>query len=112
MAEMTKNIHSGPAFPVCFQGELHKDGVDPFGAPLPAGTANQYVGATLLDYFPAGVGVNDLAGIRNQADREALAGRPQPAGYPNGLDSIQFNLEVEAALRFMYARAMLEARNG
>jgi hypothetical protein len=64
----------------------------------------------LRDRFAMDLAPESIMAIRVQADREALAGRPQPEDYPNGLDSIMFCFEVDAALRYMFADAMLKER--
>jgi hypothetical protein len=90
---MKDKINGGPAFPV---PGLQQD--------------EDFNGMTLRDYFAASVAANDLAAVSVREDAEALAGRARPDAYPNGVDSIKFNMEVEAALRMMFADAMLVER--
>lgn len=68
-------------------------------------------GMSLRDFFAATVGSSDLVRVNTQSDQEALAGRSRPDEWPDGIDSIRFNLEVKAALRMLYADAMVKLRS-
>ena len=92
----------GPAFPMGFP-EAASNAVK--------GERDDAMGMSLRDYFAATVGTADLVGIKVQADREALAGMKQPEPYDSGIEGIKFNMKVEAALRYLYADAMLKERD-
>jgi hypothetical protein len=76
----------------------------------------RHVGMSLRDYFAAHAPAESLAAIRVKSDRERLAGRSEPEGYEDShisasIDHLRFNAEVEAALRYIYADAMIKARS-
>jgi hypothetical protein len=99
----------GPAFPTTVSNSGHKQIIGLEGETIPAGCVAEYSGMTLRDYFASCAAASDLASVNDRQDAETLAGRERPDGYPRGVDSIRFNMEVEAALRIMFADAMLRA---
>lgn len=84
----------GPAFPT-----LH----------IPDCSPPAWSGMTLRDYFAIHAPDN-LAAIMVQANREELAGRNQPPDWERTVDGATFNCQVEAALRYIFADAMLAER--
>jgi hypothetical protein len=65
---------------------------------------------TLRDYFAAHC-PSDIAIININEDRVKLAG-PRPSEDSKIHDKLQWNALVEAKLRYIYADAMLKAREG
>lgn len=88
----------GPAFP-------HDLFIDENGHVTAKGTD----GMSLRDWFAGNVDADSIATICNKADREKLTGLTEPP-MSDGISYLRYNMAVEAAVRYIYADAMLAAR--
>lgn len=99
-------LHGGPAFPATTHNDTGRDMTDPFGAVLPPNSSAVYPGMTLRDYFAVHVDLSKTT-IADAAEAEKFVGRNIPADVAGQL---QWQFDFVARLRFMYADAMLKAR--
>ena len=68
-------------------------------------------GMDLRDYFAIHADTSEY--VINESDLAfKMIGTKKPLNYPQGIESIEWSLKLEAALRYMFADAMMEARNG
>jgi hypothetical protein len=66
-------------------------------------------GITVRDYFAANAPELAVIGIKQSG--EILAGRKTPEDNAGILEELKFNAEIEAAIRYIYADAMIAERN-
>ena len=67
-------------------------------------------GMDLRDYFAIHADTSEYE--INESDLAfKMIGKNKPLNYPQGIESIEWSLKLEAALRYMFADAMMEARN-